>query len=275
MKKIVSYEQCNLLIKNFKKDHNKLITNFFFMPKELKELIVSKEIFYQESKDALILSIDEKDFSHIFYFVEEKPFLELEKTGKIMILDLIARKTSASMEIEISQEEKIWQSVGFKEYKQYIRLLYHIEKDFYEKMEFDWHKDYHLSCAELMDRNAVLRLWEAGLDRYSSPLPAETDMEQLIKSGHVYVAKQEGDVTGAVYMDTASKSCILKHLTVSSSCRRQGLGTALMNYALKVMALEHIERCYLWVDVNNMPAYESYKKYGFKEDGLWSKQLMR
>ena len=157
----------------------------------------------------------------------------------------------------------------------YIRLQYHIEKDFYEKMEFDWHKDYHLSCAGLMDGNAVLNLWEAGLDRYSSPLPDETDMEQLIKSGHVYVAKQEETVIGAVYMDTASKSCILKHLTVSFLCRRQGLGTALMNYALKAMALEHIERCYLWVDVNNMPAYESYKKYGFKEDGLWSKQLMR
>ena len=126
MKKVESYEQCNLLIKNFKKEHNKLITNFFFMPKELKELIASKEIFYHESKDALIFSIEEKDFSHIFYFVKEKPFLGLESTGKTMILDLIARKTGDSMEIEISQEEEIWQSAGFKEYKQYIRLQYHI-----------------------------------------------------------------------------------------------------------------------------------------------------
>lgn len=73
---------------------------------------------------------------------------------------------------------------------------------------------------------------------------------------------------GAVYMDTVSKSCILKHLTVSSPCRRQGLGTALINYALKAMALEHIERCYLWVDVNNMPAYESYKNMGLRKTGF-------
>lgn len=273
MKKVESYEQCNLLIKNFKKANNKLITNFFFMPKELKAIIASREILYQESKEALIFCIEEKDFSHIFYFVKEESHFELENTGKIMILDLIARNMGDSKEIK--QEERIWQSVGFREYKQYIRLWYHIEKEFYEKIDFARYKDFNLSYAELMDMNAVSDLWEASLDRYSSPLPNDTDMKQLIKSGHVYVAKQNGIVTGAVYMDAASKSCILKHLAVKLSCRRQGLGTALMNYALKAMALENIERCCLWVDINNTPAYESYKKYGFEEDGLWSKQLMR
>ena len=273
MEKIESYEQCNLLIKNFKKNNNKTITNFFFLPKELKALIASKEIFYQENKEALIFCIEEKDFSHIFYFVNEKSFFELENTEKIMIIDLIARKICVSKEIEL--EEKIWRSVGFKEYKQYIRLWYHLEKDFYEKIESDRHRDYQLTYAELMDRNAVLDIWETNLDKYSSPLPNDTDMEHLLKSGHIFVAKREGIVKGAVYMDVASKSCILKHLVVIPSCRRQGLSTALMNYALKAMVLEHIERCYLWVDINNTPAYENYKKYGFEEDGLWSKQLMR
>lgn len=273
MKKIESYEQCNLLIKNFKKNHGRLISNFFFLPKELKAVIADKEILYREREDSLVFCIEEEDFSHIFYFAEENACPELENTGKRMILDLIARKTSVPT--ETSREEKLWQSAGFGEYKQYIRLRYDIEKEFYAKMNAGQHKDYILSSAEPIDGNAVLNLWRTVLDRYSSPLPGDADMERVIKSGHVYAAKKNDIVIGAVYMETASKSCVLKHLAVDSSCRRQGLGTALINCALKAMASEHIERCFLWVDVNNTPAYESYKKYGFEEEGLWSKQLIR
>lgn len=273
MKKIETYEQCSLLIKNFKKCNNKLITNFFYLPKDLKTIIANRKIRYQESKDALIFCVEEKDFFHIFYFAIEESAITLENTEKVMILDLVARNINDSKEIE--QEKKIWKSVGFKEYKRYIRLKYQIKQEFCEAIDLVRHKDCELLCAAPIDANAVLNLWETNLDRYSSPLPNNKDMEYLIKSGHIYVIKQKGIVIGAVYMDASTKSCNLRYFAVMPSYRRRGLGTALMNYALRAMALEHIERCYLWVDINNMPAYLSYKKYGFEEDELWSEQLLR
>ena len=75
-------------------------------------------------------------------------------------------------------------------------------------------------------------------------------------------------------MDAASKSCVLKHLSIGRDYRRQGFGSFLMDYALKAMVEEGIEKCILWVDIDNTPAYENYVKYGFEQDGLWSRQMI-
>lgn len=273
MKKIESYEQCNLLIKKFKKNNSKLVSNFFFMPKELKDIVANREVGYQENKESLIFCVEEKDFTHVFFFAKAESVLELEDTGKVMILDLVERNTGDLKGAKL--EERSWIPAGFKEYKQYVRLRYSIKIEIYIKMDTYQYKNYDFLCAKLVDVNMILDLWTTNLDKYSTPLPNKKDVERIVKSGHVYVAKQNGTVMGAVYMNAASKSCILNHLVIHPASRRQGLATMLMTYALKMMALEDIERCYLWVDVNNTPAYENYKKYGFEEDGLWSRQLMR
>lgn len=271
MKRIESYSLCNLLIKDFKKEYGKAVTNFFFLPNELKETLERKEMTYWQDKEVLIFYIEETDFSHIFYFAKGDKVPDLEKTGKTMILDLVARDIDNSKEIKL--EEKRWIAAGFEIYKKYARLKYTIVKEFYQNLNFIQNEDFDLSCADYQDIDAILDLWRANLDKYSTPLPNKRDMEQMMDTGHVYVIKQRNAVVGAVYMDTASKSCILNHLAVNPSYRRQGFGTVLMNYALRGMALEGIEKCCLWVDIHNIPAYESYKKYGFQEDGLWSKQM--
>lgn len=271
MKKIESYDQCNLLIKNFRKAGGKIVTNFFFLPKELKDLIEQKEVRYQQNDGALIFSVEENDFSHIFYFVRDDLVPDVEKTDKEMILDLVARQGKNSKELKSEKER--WQTVGFRVYKSYIRMKYGIDNPFFAGIDFGLKKGCDFSNARQGDIDAVLDLWKMNLDRYSTPLPYFEDMKRIIESGHVYVVRQRGSVVGAVYMNTASKSCVLQHLAVAPECRRQGLGTALMNYALKGMAQEGIETCYLWVDIHNVPAYESYRKYGFEEDGLRSEQL--
>lgn len=271
MEKIESYNQCNLLIKAFRKGSGRVTANFFFLPKELQDIIEKREMKYQESKETLIFCIEENDFSHIFYFAKGKETPVIENAGKVMILDLVSRDIENSKEIKL--EEERWQAAGFREYKRYVRLKMNIEKASYINRDFSHSKNYELSCAEHKDMDAVLALWRMNLDKYSTPLPKDEEMGQIADSGHVYVVRQRDIVVGAVYMDAASKSCVLNHLAVHPSHRRQGLGTRLMDYALRGMALEGIEKCHLWVDVHNMPAYESYKKYGFEEDGLWSKQL--
>lgn len=268
---IGSFEQCNLLIKDFKKANGKTVTNFFFLPKELKSLIEQKEVQFQQNGGTLIFSVEEQDFSHIYYFVCEGQTPEIRKTDKVMILDLVARKGQNSDEIK--SEGKRWQAVGFQAYKSYVRMKYGIDKKTYKGIRFELDNKCFFSRARQEDINAVSDLWNMNLDRYSTPLPSAGDMKQIVESGHVFVVRQSDSVVGAVYMNAASKSCVLQHLAVAPRCRRQGLGSVLMGYALNAMAQEGIETCYLWVDVHNVPAYESYKKYGFEEDGLWSEQL--
>lgn len=271
MKKIESYEQCNLLIKNFRKVKEKLVTNFFFLPKELKAMLEQKEVLYQQNDGTLIFFVKEMDFFHIFYFACEEQALEIEKPDKVMILDLVAREGQNPKEINL--EKKRWNAVGFQEYKSYVRMKYDIDKRENASKSAAIKKACDFSRARQEDIEAVSDLWKANLDQYSTPLPSAGDMKRIIESNHVYVAKQCGNIVGAVYMNAASKSCVLQHLVIAPRCRRQGLGTFLMEYALEGMAQEGIEKCHLWVDIQNIPAYESYKRYGFQEDGLYSKQL--
>lgn len=273
MNRIETYEQCNFIIQNFKKDTKKIITNFFFLPKELKQIIATREIRYQESKDTLIICVEEIDFSHIYFFKLDESVPVIEDTGKVMIVDFVVRSGINLEKIEL--EKKKWFAANFKEYKQYIRLKYILEKPSCSHLDFLKTNSWCLSHANTNNTNDILDIWMENLDKYSTPLPSTEELVQLIESGYIYIISDNNIVVGAVYMNMASKVCILKHLTVCASYRRQGLGTALMDYALGEMKRKGIEKCFLWVDVNNIPAYESYKKYGFIEEGLWSIQLIK
>ncbi len=272
MKTVESYNQCNLLIKDFRREHGKVATNFYFLPNELKDIIERREMKYWQNKEALLFYVEETDFSHIFYFVKGDHVPDVEKTEKTMILDLVA--TDIENSDAIKSEEKRWMTAGFKIYKKYVRLKYMIEKESYCNQDLMQKKDFGLSCAGHKDIDAILDLWRFNLDPYSIPLPNKQDLQRMIGTGHVYVMKQCNGLVGAAYMNTASKSCVLNHLVINPLYRRQGLGTILMDFALRRMAQEGIEKCYPWVDINNIPVYESCKKYGFQEEGLWSEQML-
>ena len=63
MDRIESYEQCVDMIKEFKKSCNKTVTNFYFLPYELKEIIAQGRVFYQLSENALVFYTDEREYT--------------------------------------------------------------------------------------------------------------------------------------------------------------------------------------------------------------------
>lgn len=264
MNRIVTYEQCIDVINHFKANASHLKTNFYMLPDELKKVISSRVIYYQMSCDLLILYIEESDYLRVYYWTTDRTFPVINVFGKVMILDLVARNRE-------NKEEQRWEKAGFEPYKLYTRMKYDLT-DFRGKSES---AQYDVFPASATDIKGVVGLWKRCLDCYSTSFPTMDEMERLVKSQHIYCIRQEQDLLGAVYMDVASKSCVLKHLAIDSFYRRQGLGSALMNYALKKMMEEGMQKCVLWVDIENIPAYENYVKYGFMQDGLWSRQMIR
>jgi ribosomal protein S18 acetylase RimI-like enzyme len=267
MDKIESYDQCVKLIKEFTRKAGHITTNCYILPNEMRHMIDSKLIYYQISKDILVLYIDESDYMHIYYWITDETLPVIKQTEKVVVLDLVARGKE-------NPEEQRWEKAGFKPYKLYTRMKYDL---------FNWHRHdisdlrdnlCAISPARASDLKNIYLLWRECLDWYSTPLPTESEIEWMAASGHIYCARHHTDIIGAVYMDAASKSCVLKHLSIGRDYRRQGFGSFLMDYALKAMVEEGIEKCILWVDIDNTPAYENYVKYGFEQDGLWSRQMI-
>ena len=268
MNRIETYEQCIDVIKHFKEKAGHVKTNFYMLPDEMKKMINSRSIYYQMSHDLLLFYIEESDYLHVYYWAADRTIPIIKDAGKVMVLDLVAR------DIE-NQEEQRWKKAGFESYKLYSRMKYDLGS-WNGKGVGAWRDDtYLISSANINDIKGIASLWRVCLDCYSTSLPTLAEMEQLVAAQHIYCISQEQKIIGAVYMEVASKTCMLKHLSVDSLYRRQGLGSVLMNYALKKMVEEGVKNCVLWVDIENIPAYENYVKYGFKQDGLWSRQMIR
>lgn len=274
MDRVESYEQCTDLIREFKKGCKKTVTNFFFLPRELKTMIDRDNVYVQISENALVFFMDEREYSYIYYFLEEGTSFVIADTKKPLLLDFVARKSEYE-KAEVA-EKKRWQSSGFVFYKEYVRMQCSLGVDGYAARRDDLQcSGCELLCAGSEDAEAITALWRENLDQFSVPLPQKDEVLQMIGSQHVYCMKKAGEVAGAVYMDVTAGRCILKHLAVWPAFRRQGVGRAIMDYALRKMAEENVHVCSLWVAADNIAAHENYRKYGFLEEDKKSGRLIR
>lgn len=272
MDRIESYEQCAALIRDFKRSCDRTVTNFYFLPGELKEIIGRERIRFRLSSDTLIFYVEEQAYCCVYYFLAEKAIPVLPKMGKPVILDFVARG-EAYTKAE-GQERERWHDSGFEPYKVYVRMQYPVSLEEARTEGALQRIGYTCSCAEDGDAGEIAGLWQESLDRFSTPLPDAEEVRRMIRSRHVYCMKTEGEIAGAVYMDVAADTCVLKHLAVASIFRGQGLGMVIMDHALRSMARENVRLCRLWVAHDNTAAYRSYIGYGFQEDGLKSGRLI-
>jgi len=90
------------------------------------------------------------------------------------------------------------------------------------------------------------------------------------KTTYVYVYNNEVKGYCLYYIKPSISSFRLKRtatlysFTVDRRCRRQGIGLKMLQKSLLEMRLNSIDRINLYVDINNEPAINLYKKVGFE-----------
>lgn len=272
MDRIESYEQCVDMIKEFKKSCNKTVTNFYFLPYELKEIIAQGRVFYQLSENALVFYTDEREYTCVYYFLEEGTGSVVTAAGRTMLLDFVVRGSGYEKARETEIER--WRASGFEFYKEYVRMQCDLKIRKPSKEDALQSGICELVCACYEDAEEIGELWQESLDRFSVSIPDVEEVRQMIKSRHVYCLKRAGEIAGTVYMDVTADRCVLKHLAVKSVFRRHGFGMIIINHALCKVSEENVNTCCLWVAADNTAAYKSYRKYGFREDGLKSGRLI-
>ncbi|MFA7349059.1 MAG: ribosomal protein S18-alanine N-acetyltransferase, partial [Desulfurivibrionaceae bacterium] len=71
------------------------------------------------------------------------------------------------------------------------------------------------------------------------------------------------------------RSCVgeaeLLKIAVGSEHRRQGIATQLVAHALRFLARQGVERCFLELRATNLPALALYERFGFRRVGLRKK----
>jgi N-acetylglutamate synthase len=109
--------------------------------------------------------------------------------------------------------------------------------------------DYSLREMTIDDLPAVIALWNTT----EGILPDDADDEERLarylsrNPGLCLVAERDGKIIAAVKCGQDGRRGYLHHLAVKESCRRQGIGRALVDAVLRALKNQGIEKCNTFV----------------------------
>ena len=89
------------------------------------------------------------------------------------------------------------------------------------------------------------------------------------------VALGDGEIVGLLFVDTTSFGFGELGMLVSREWRGRGVGTALVAAAIEWARAHDLHKLTLSVFPHNQPAIALYRKFGFVEEGLRTKQIRR
>jgi len=118
----------------------------------------------------------------------------------------------------------------------------------------------------LRDYEAVLALWRAtpGIRLYGDDDSRPAIARYLRRNrGLSWVACQEGRIVGAVLVGHDGRRGGLYHLAVAPSCRRHGVGRALVAAGLRALAAQRIGKCNIFVMGSNRSGLHFWQRGGW------------
>lgn len=114
---------------------------------------------------------------------------------------------------------------------------------------------------------AVLRLWKRSAGVAVSEADSRRNIAAYLRRnpGMSFIAIRRGAVVGAVLCGHDGRRGLLHHLAVDSSCRRLGIGRALVERGLNALRAQGIEKCHLFVIRSNIDGYRFWRRVGWNE----------
>lgn len=118
-----------------------------------------------------------------------------------------------------------------------------------------------------VDYPAVIDLWShsgPGVHVRRSDSPEEIQKKLLRDPDLFLLAEKDGQLVGAVMGGFDGRRGMVYHLAVHESCRKQGIGAALMEELEKRLIAKGCIRSYLLVVPGNEEVVEFYEKRGWE-----------
>lgn len=274
MVKVDTPARFSTLVNEFKKTHQTVQSNCFFLPSEVTEMTNKQKLCAQQQKDGLIFFVEEDACSRLYYFLDEKAKPVMPAWNKPVLLDYVFRGEENTA-LEAAGCAK-WQTIGFTPYKRYNRMECTRESFSPPAHYREKQSDFQITDLEPKDFKEVSKLWKSSLDVYSTFLPDESEYTEACEKGEIIGVRLEDGTPGAVNRAIKKgRLSFLQHLAVSPKLRGRGMGKALFSATVDFVLDRHqAERVNFWVDEENTRAVEMYKKAGFANDGMISRQYI-
>ena len=102
---------------------------------------------------------------------------------------------------------------------------------------------------------------------YTHPWTRGNFVDSLGAGYHCWVMEGAGAIAGYCVVAIAANEAHLLNLSIAAGWQRRGLGSAILQFALKLGQEHAVRRIFLEVRASNAPARALYARAGFREIG--------
>jgi N-acetylglutamate synthase-like GNAT family acetyltransferase len=120
------------------------------------------------------------------------------------------------------------------------------------------------------DAAVATSLVRAAYQRYVSrigrlPAPVEADYEEIARSGHMWIAEDDGEVVGLIVLEDASDYLLLDNVAVSPVAQGSGVGSQLLAFAEEEAVRRGFDQVRLYTNAAMAEKVHYYLRKGYIE----------
>jgi len=123
-----------------------------------------------------------------------------------------------------------------------------------------------ISELTIFDYDNAIALWEGCIGVSIRGADSRENIERYLNrnQGLSFKASEDGKLVGTILCGNDGRRGYIHHLAVSSNYRNQGIGRKLVETSLCELRNQGIEKCHLFVLVDNIEAKQFWGKLGWK-----------
>lgn len=234
-------------------------TNNYLLPEECGELIKRKHLFVCYGINNVFLFVQKDKCQRIYYYLNDLEEIISLDNNEDYVVEILFRG-----ELRYPQKEV--------EYLQKCGLRVHLVRDQYEAK----YADLQPSLSVLIPEEVIIRyaqnnveakyaidLFNSLFDPYSGDFIPENGIESMINKRELLLALHENKPCGALHIER-NRVCWIAHLAVGQAARGKHIASALVKRYVEMNYVDDKTRYAVWVQHQNEPAVNLYKKSGFK-----------
>jgi ribosomal protein S18 acetylase RimI-like enzyme len=246
-----------------------LVTNWFATPERIDYWIGCNSLFLLPDERALLILRRDRGFQRVFHFSVDHAALSAvlrsssaeHAVSGVLTTDLIGRPMA------LEPVAGVYRESGFADHNCLVRMIRMSVPEEVAESETD------VEFAGPADVAAVAAFLSRLLDPYTDQIPEEDELREAAARGNLILLRRGESVGGLLLFETMGVTAHLRYWYVDDGARNQGIGARLIRQYFHLCSGSR--RFILWVVRDNTDAIAKYRHYGFREDTLVDRIMIR
>lgn len=258
MRKVESFEQTQLFLKQVRSLRKGCVTNFYWDSQKHPYWITEGNLIYEEFDEGILMFHQSGTFSNMYYIATDYPtivsMLQTLQIDEDLVVDVVL-KGGDQVAIEA------FKGIGFKLYRSLYRMC-HVG----QMVQRDWVKDPSVVQGTKADASLVHIVLITDFDPLAEQIPSLKEIEDFAERGELSVIKDGENLCGFLIAEIIGVTWYLRYWYTSPDYRNQGIGAKLLRTSL-INGIT-CKRQMFWVLSDNKNAIKRYEHYGFSREKM-------